>query len=414
MSAARWAYRLHPDCAPQPPRGQGAAWAALRAGFVTDAALARVGGPPSALLLLQLHRAGLLQRELRWGAQAWARLHPQRTPAAAPPAPLPRGRLQLLRQVLVHASEEGLTLEAPGSWARINLVRPELLVLLDALARGCSPARAQRLLPQAPGIVQPLLETLAWCGLLARPDAPAWAAHDLLFHSRTRRGFGREAVGRLSAPQQLLPLPEGPRLVLARGCPADLPGSLAQTLAARRSLREQAGDAALSLADLGRLLWHTLAVQTLAGRTRRPYPGGGRCYALLPFLVVSRCAGLEAGLYAYDASLHELIHMPDHSAARQSLMQEATGSAQTRNPPQVLLVLCADYARMRSAYGDLGYSLLLKEVGAVMQTAQMVATALNLACCPLGTGDARLFAGLSGTEALQWPAVGELMLGSPA
>lgn len=408
---------MHSACTLRATRGQGAAWAALRAGYVTEAGLARLAGREganqAAAMLLQLDRAGLLQRELRQGRKPWLRVQPQRAPDRAPQAPLPRGRLKLQGQVVLHASEAGMTVEAPGGWALLQLLRPELLRVLDALARGCSAARVEAMLPQAPGVALAFLESLAWCGLLAQPGGTAWATHDLLFHSRTRRGLGRGAVGKVSAPQDPLPLPPGPRVPLAPGCAADLSTSLAGALERRQSLRVHA-DTALPLADLGRWLWHTLAAQAGAGPTRRPYPSGGRCYALLPCLVVARCEGLEAGLYAYDAQSHELVHMGDPSGAQQTLLQEAAGSAQTPTQPQVLLVLCADYARMRSAYGDLGYSLLLKEVGAVMQTGQLVAAALNLACCPLGTGNAQHWAEAAGVDALTRPSVGELMLGRPA
>ena len=253
---------------------------------------------------------------------------------------------------------------------------------------------------------------LAWCGLLAGPARVDWAPQDLLLHSRTRRGFGLAPVGKLSAtPIAPVALPGGPRTALQPGAADDLKMAFSGVLARRQSLREH-GAAGLPLQALGQFLWHTLAAQTVEGRLRRPYPSGGGCYALQAFLVVDRCAGLDAGLYAYDALSHQLILVRSHSTAQSALMRDAAHSVQSPTDAQVLLVLCADYARMRSAYGDLGYSLLLKEAGAVMQTAQLVATALGLACCPLGTGDALHFAAAAGADLWTLPAVGELLLGT--
>jgi SagB-type dehydrogenase family enzyme len=133
---------------------------------------------------------------------------------------------------------------------------------------------------------------------------------------------------------------------------------------------------------------------------------------LQPYVVVAHCSGLAAGTYAYDARTHELVRSDDGSTSVLPVMRDAAASARMDADPQVLLVLCADYARMRGAYGDLGYGLLLKEVGAVMQTVQLVATAMGLASCPLGTGDSVAFARLAGVGPLVMPSVGELLLGA--
>ena len=384
----------------------------MQKGFVTEGVLERTSPQSAAALLLQLDRAGALVRELRLGVQPWARVLPQRAPDMPPPAALPKGSLRLTATVVVHAGTRGLTLEVPGAWARVELLQPALLPLLDGLARGCSPARARQLVQGGQDLVQALLLMLLWCGLLADARRADWAAHDLLLHSRTRRGLGLVTVGKLSAtPTAPVSLPTGPRKALEPGAAGDLKTALGAALARRESLREH-GPVAIPLQALGRFLWHTLAAQVHEGRVRRPYPSGGGCYALQPFLVIEHCAGLDAGLYAYDALSHELILVRPHSIAQRVLMRDAARSAHSQTAAQVLLVLCADYARMRSAYGDLGYSLLLKEVGAVMQTAQLVAAALGLACCPLGTGDALRFAEAAGAEPWTLPAVGELLLGT--
>ena len=81
-------------------------------------------------------------------------------------------------------------------------------------------------------------------------------------------------------------------------------------------------------------------------------------------------------------------------------------------PPQILLVLAARYARTQRVYGDLSYSLILKEVGAVFQAAMMAGAAMGLGTCPLGCGDALLFSGLVGVNPLTETSVGEMIVGS--
>jgi SagB-type dehydrogenase family enzyme len=68
--------------------------------------------------------------------------------------------------------------------------------------------------------------------------------------------------------------------------------------------------------------------------------------------------------------------------------------------------------RQSEAYGDLAYSLVLKEVGALFQTLYLVAEYLGLAACALGGGTPEgPIANISGANELAEPVVGEFMLG---
>ena len=75
-------------------------------------------------------------------------------------------------------------------------------------------------------------------------------------------------------------------------------------------------------------------------------------------------------------------------------------------------MLAAQYGRTQQLYGDLSYSLILKEVGAVFQAAMMAAAAMGLGTCPLGCGNFLLFSELIDMNPLIETSVGELMLGS--
>jgi SagB-type dehydrogenase family enzyme len=94
------------------------------------------------------------------------------------------------------------------------------------------------------------------------------------------------------------------------------------------------------------------------------------------------------------------------------LLADAAGAAAVDAVPQILVVLAAQYARIQTTYPDIGYSLILKEVGAVFQTAMMAAAAMGLAACPLGLGNSLHFSQLAGIDPLIASSVGELMLGS--
>ena len=75
-------------------------------------------------------------------------------------------------------------------------------------------------------------------------------------------------------------------------------------------------------------------------------------------------------------------------------------------PPQILVILAAQYVRTRRIYPDISYSLILKEVGAVFQVAMMAAAAMGLSSCPLGCGDALLFSQLVSVNPLIESSVG--------
>jgi SagB-type dehydrogenase family enzyme len=177
----------------------------------------------------------------------------------------------------------------------------------------------------------------------------------------------------------------------------------------RRSIRRH-GPRPLTARQLSEFLFRTLHQRN----GRRPYPSGGACYPLHAYLAVHRCTGLAPGLYAYDPARHDLAVVAETGRNLDELLAEAAAAAAIAETPHVLLVLAARYERTRRVYGDLGYSLILKEVGAVFQTALMAAAAMGVAACPLGCGNALLFAALAGVDPLTECSVGEMIVGSLA
>ena len=61
---------------------------------------------------------------------------------------------------------------------------------------------------------------------------------------------------------------------------------------------------------------------------------------------------------------------------------------------------------------SIAYALTLKHVGVVFQTMYLAATAMGLAPCAVGCGDADLFARAAGTDYCAETSVGEFLLGS--
>jgi oxazoline/thiazoline dehydrogenase len=262
-----------------------------------------------------------------------------------------------------------------------------------------------------------ILGLMSQCGLLESPEQNVWSGHDLFFHTRTRRGYARTLIGKSALEGQsdhqsriTAITNDERRLVLEPPLLSSLFATdppYALVSARRQSVRRQ-GSISLTSSQLSEFLFRTLCEQG----GRRLYPSGGACYPLQTYLAVNRCRGVEPGLYAYDPVAHELIAVSGPGPKLERLLADAAGTASVDEPPQILLVLAADYRRMRRLYEDLSYSLILKEVGAVFQIAMMAAAAMGLGACPLGCGDSLLFSELIGVDPMFEASVGELMLGS--
>jgi oxazoline/thiazoline dehydrogenase len=369
-----------------------------------------------AALLYLLDRAGLLARGLSsWGRRLVSCIPLRPPPGALPDCP-PEGPLRLSPLALARADGGVLSLEAPGSWAKLTIDSRDLLPLLHDLAIG---RPAAELAAGAVGCSEPailaVLALMRGCGLLDRVENDDWAGHDLLFHARTRAGYARVPIGktypggeRVDEPTSIAIAARGSRLVLPlpdlrRLIVEDPPFAV---VSERRRCARLPGPLAITLEQLSEFLFRTLHERG----GRRPYPSGGARYPLTAYLAVHRCHGLAGGLYAYHPTLHELIELDKRGAGFDRLLADAAAAADVEEPPQILLVLTAQYARTQRMYGDLSYSLILKEVGAVFQAAMMTAAVMGLGTCPLGCGNSLLFADLLGVSPFTETSVGELMI----
>ena len=94
------------------------------------------------------------------------------------------------------------------------------------------------------------------------------------------------------------------------------------------------------------------------------------------------------------------------------LRDAAESTAIPEDTLQVLLILAARIPRLAWKYESIAYALTLKHVGVVYQTMYLAATAMGLAPCAVGGGDADLFARAVGTDYCAETSVGEFLLGS--
>jgi len=378
----------------------------------------------------------------------------------APPIPgsaRVRGRVVLSRFAHLRRDGRAWTLQSPLAPWRVQ-VAPAALALLAPLEAPQTPASLARAAGTDPSFAAHVVAFLAACGLLTRvradgataedadPALRQWEFADLVLQGRHRTGMHDEAIG--AAFPFLGEMPPEPAtvggrgrrtLVLPRPAPRPDEPSFAAVVEARRSVRDY-GRAAVSLAEVSELLWRSARVRPTPpdhrGRryevTSRPSPSGGGCHALEIVVTVGRCRGLPRGLYHYDPVAHALSALGPHRALVSDLLATARAAqgraaqgraaqgraAQGRAAQgragggQVLLTFVARFRRVTWKYRAIALATILKDVGALTQTLYLTATAMGLAPCAIGSGDATRLSRLLGWRYPEAAAVGDFMLGT--
>ena len=367
---------------------------------------------------------------VRGDAPDLARALPSSTTATA--------RLQLSRFAILHRCDGMLVLESPLAAVRAELSsRAVALVTTFGEARTLDDIAAGQADLEA---VRTLVAVLATTGILVAvggdgrldedrdPVLSQWEPHDLLLHTRTRtsqvdepRGGTFRFADQRPAPPALRHPVGAPALTLPR---PDLDRLMAEDLPFARVMEERESRRRLGMlnaAQLGEFLYRTVRVrrQITAGddpeaypRTDRPHAAAGGMHELITYLAITDCDGIPAGLYRYDPVGHGLDLVAAPSPAVDRLLEDARGAAAAEGPPPVLVILAADFARLSWKYEGIAYALTLKDVGVVLSTMQLVATAMGLGSCPLGAGDSEAFSIAARLRPLEETSVGELMLGS--
>jgi oxazoline/thiazoline dehydrogenase len=146
--------------------------------------------------------------------------------------------------------------------------------------------------------------------------------------------------------------------------------------------------------------------------SNRPYPGGGADYELEIYPVVQRVEGIESGIYYYHPLQQRLFHVAGANAGWKALLRDAASKARATELPDVLFCVTGRFQRLSYKYSSIAYAIMLKDLGALYQTFYLAATALELAPCAIGGGNADLFAAVSGLDYVVEPYIGEFMLSS--
>jgi SagB-type dehydrogenase family enzyme len=260
-------------------------------------------------------------------------------------------------------------------------------------------------------------------------DLVLWDFHDLLFHTRSTEGRQANPIGGLySYASVMAPLPAvrphwpGKTTDLDQVASPSAPSPFAKLLHARQSTRDFDDEHPITLAELAGLLQTAARIRARwtgeadgggpeVSYASRPYPAGGAAYELELYLAVAHCDGLARGFYHYDADKHALTSIeasPQQIEAQLSAAEFAIGAS---GAPQILITIAARFGRVSWKYNSLAYSLILKDVGVLMQTLYLAATDMGLGGCAIGTNNIDLFARMTGLEFHVEGPVGQFALG---
>lgn len=167
--------------------------------------------------------------------------------------------------------------------------------------------------------------------------------------------------------------------------------SIEKLLQQRRSIREYR-DVAISMADLGQLLWAAQGITHAEGL--RTAPSAGALYPLELYVAVGRVDGLEPGVYHYHPRRHRLERTGGkdmrHALSRAALFQSCVEDA------AAVVVLGAVFDRTTRKYGRRGLRYVHMEVGHAAQNVYLQAEALGLGTVMVGAFDDKAVASTLG------------------
>jgi SagB-type dehydrogenase family enzyme len=424
---------------------------ALDAGLALDAFSAQ-GKPLEKevdLLVRRLARRGLL--EFRLGRAQDGKDQVVIEPQMAgywPQAPKLAGSDVVVLSRFAYLRRRGaeMILESPRAGALFRICDPQVA---SALARLATPQSVTRLRRQDDFPGDRLLALLLDCKILFRIEADGdeglrgsegddnfvlWDFHDLLFHTHSTEGRQANPLGGLypyadvmAPPPAIRPRWPGKKIDLGKLSPPT-PGAaspVATLLRERHSTRDFDDRQPITLPELALFLDLTARVRSqwkspldpddrdspVIAYTTRSYPSGGSSYELELYLAVANCEGLSRGFYHYDAERHALVPIEARAQELDAMLAAAEFAMDAPGVPQILFTVAARFNRISWKYSAIAYSLILKDVGVLIQTLYMMATDMGLGGCAIGTNNIELFAKMTGIEFHIEGPVGQFALG---
>jgi SagB-type dehydrogenase family enzyme len=357
--------------------------------------------------------------------------------------------LVLSRFAYMRRRGDALVLESPRAGALFRICDPKIAAALALLS---TPQSVEQLCRQDGFPEVELLALLMDCQILFKIGAAGdsglradegdenlvlWDFHDLLFHTRSTEGRQANPLGGVYPyAGDISPLPAvrrrwpGKKIELDKVADAhsESISPFAKLLRERHSTRSFDEERPITRAELSQFLDSTARVLAkwrsrvdLGGGggpmftyAARPYPSAGASYELELYLAVNRCEGLARGFYHYDAGGHALVAIGAHTDELDAQLTGAALAMGAPAAPQILITIAARFGRVSWKYSSIAYSLILKDVGVLIQTLYMMAADMGLGGCAIGSTNIDLFAKMTGIEFHVEGPVGQFAMGRGA
>lgn len=263
-----------------------------------------------------------------------------------------------------------------------------------------------------------ILRTLGFYGEIS--TGLEW--HEQVFEERSRMGF----KGGYGATYRRADTPEMP----SAWVPADgvevggdvetalslYENEMLDVLEKRHSSRSVYG--AVKLGTLQKLLNFVVGDRVLSGIENsrynpvgRIYPSGGGVHELSVGLVINNVDGLSPGVYWFNSSTCQLLHLAAWTEQTESISKAYMGAIGGNDCPAVMGVVFSDISRLAWKYEAIAYATSLKNAGSLIACLNVAANALGLNFCAVGGGETASTKAAFSAPSDVWP-VAEFVLGA--
>ncbi len=194
----------------------------------------------------------------------------------------------------------------------------------------------------------------------------------------------------LPQPPFELPLePGAPLIDLPQPAEIDLGKIDLRTAIESRVTRRHYSEVPLTLEELSHLLWLTQGVKFIDDKRAVPLrtvPSAGCRHPFETYLSINRVAGLEAGLYRYVGSTHQLVALR-LDAGFNAQLAEACLNQRHVTTSAVTFIWAAVPYRTVWRYSERSYRYLYLDAGHVCQNLYLAAESINCGVCAIGAYD---------------------------